>query len=402
MRVPCAFLACLAGWVGCSGDGASGLDRLARGRTEEPASPVLDGGAASSLPPRQAALDAAGVAALGDAGLDCGRETYRTRPVVPDVLILLDRSGSMRGARPDLRCDDLSPFDEDTQEECLAAGIDCTRSEDRLTRYCGGTRQGGPVDRWAPSVAAVKALTMRFDREIRFGLLTFPASHNECGPGDFKVALGTGRAAEIAVVLDTIDPGGGTPTAESLQAARSAFRMADGPLPNGQKHYVLLVTDGQPTCPNGNGSVSRADRLQADKDLTLGVLDLLRKDSIETFVVGYDAALDPALASALTEFAEHGGTQRYYPVQDESTLRAALERISTSVLSCNLEFTRPVGDRKLLHVTLDGETLRPDAPDGWTLEGTVITVLGAACEKLQTGRGHAIEIVLECEPVTYL
>jgi len=65
----------------------------------------------------------------GKAPEGCGTANFRTQPVIPDMLIVLDRSGSMRT---------------------------------------------GGVDRWGPSVAAVKSLTTTFQEQIGFGLMTFP------------------------------------------------------------------------------------------------------------------------------------------------------------------------------------------------------------------------------------
>ena len=36
------------------------------------------------------------------------------------------------------------------------------------------------------------------------------------------------------------------------------------------------------------------------------------------------------------------------------------------------------------------------------IDGNTITVTGASCQTLQGGQGHAIEIVMECEPVVYI
>jgi hypothetical protein len=336
---------------------------------------------------------------------NCGRSGFSTGAVVPDMLIALDRSGSMKpgGNPPNLRCDMLDPFDFPGQIQCAAAGIDCSRPADQATVYCGGTQMRGPVDRWTPSVAAVTTLTKQFDQDVSFGLMTFPAASNECGPGDLKVPIGLGTSAEIEQVLQNTQPGGGTPTGETLQAALKLFEEnptgADTVAP---VRYVLLVTDGQPTCPNSNGGSNRQQSLDADKRFTLDALDALRDNGIKTFVVGYDAELDDRLANALTEFAQHGGTDDYFPVQNEQSLIDAFKSISEKVITCAFEFKKDVTDPALVHVTLDGVTLAPNQPNGWTIDGNVVTVQGESCAKLQGTQGHAVEIVMECEPVVYM
>jgi von Willebrand factor type A domain len=340
------------------------------------------------------------------APVNCGKNTFSTGSVIPDMLIVLDRSGSMKPGGPitNLRCDNIGAFDFVTRAECAAAGIDCRNDQDKMTVYCGGAQQPGPVDRWTPSVSAVKTLTARFDADVAFGLVTFPARSNECGPGDFKVPIGLNTSGDIANVLDNTSPGGGTPTGETLQAALQSFKDSEsGADTIPPARYVLLVTDGQPTCPNSNGGSNSPDRLQADKQFTLDAIDALNDYGVKTFVVGYDAELDPNLSTALKEFAQHGGTDDYYPVQNEDSLVTAFESISQKVVTCAFEFKESIADPALLRVTLDNVTLKPNDPNGWVLDGQTITIQGDSCAKLQEkDANHHVELVLECEPVVYL
>ncbi|HEY6877263.1 MAG TPA: vWA domain-containing protein, partial [Polyangiales bacterium] len=217
---------------------------------------------------------------------DCGRSAFNTGSVVPDMLIVLDRSGSMKpglGLPPGASCKDNVLL----AIPCAIAGIDCNDPKDAMTVYCGG--MGDAVDRWTPSVNAVKSLTSQFDKDVSFGLVTFPSkASNSCGPGDFQVDMALNTSGDIAKVLDNTQPGGNTPTGETLKAALELFEStsasADTVAP---ARYVLLVTDGQPTCPSGRGGPQ-------DKQYTLDQIDALAKFGVKTFVVGYDAQLDPS------------------------------------------------------------------------------------------------------------
>jgi hypothetical protein len=379
-------------------DGSVSDGKPDAGRATGTTTPSTDAGKSTSTPAKDAAPE----------DMNCGHSGFTTGAVIPDMLIVLDRSGSMKpgGGRKGLRCDNIGVFDLATQLECDQQGIDCNNATDKMTTFCGGTVAAGPVDRWTPSVAAVTQLTTQFDATVSFGLMTFPAASNECGPGDLKVPIGLGTGAEIGMVLKNTTPGGGTPTGETLQAALKLFQdSANGDADSvAPLRYVLLVTDGQPTCPNGNGGGGGRgnNAQQADKQFTTDALDALRNAGIKTFVVGYDAALDATFGAALTEFAMHGGTDHYYPVQDENSLTQAFKSISETVITCAFEFKQDVKDKRLVHVTLDKETLVPDTADGWSIEGNTITVQGASCQKLQGGKGHSVEIVRECEPVIYL
>ncbi|MDB4976985.1 MAG: putative secreted protein [Myxococcaceae bacterium] len=329
---------------------------------------------------------------------NCGKSGFSTGAVIPDMLIVLDRSGSMKqeaGGNIGLNCSGTPDFI--TAGACSLAGIDCKSAMWAMTTSCGGTQTPGAVNRWDPSVKAIESLTTMFDSTVSFGLMTFPKENaRQCGPGEMKVPIGLGTAGQIAAVLDKMQPGGNTPTGQTLELALQSFQGAgigaDTVVPT---RYVLLVTDGQPTCPGGNNA------LQADIQYTLDAIDKLRDEGIKTFVVGYDAALDQQFSDALTQFAQHGGTDKYYPVQNEDSLSMAFQSISQKVVTCRFEFKNDIGNVDYLHVTLDGKTLRPNDPNGWALEGKTITVQGDSCATLQGGQGHRVEIVLECEPVLY-
>lgn len=337
---------------------------------------------------------------------NCGQQNVRTEAVVPDMLIVLDRSGSMKpdARTANLRCDNLEQLDPFTQvtrfAECLGAGIDCNTDRDRNTVNCGGTEVRS-IDRWTPSVAAIKKLTSEFDSDLSFGLLPFPGegggrgNNGSCTPGSLQVPIRLGQAAAIAAELDGTEPGGGTPTGQALQTALEEFRKLDASDVAKPARYVLLVTDGQPTCPSGEGG-GRQGALAADKQLTLDALDALRDEGVTTFVIGYDAALDPGLAESLTEFAQHGGTDRYYAVQDEASLSEAFTAISSVVIRCDVELQSSFVSSDYVNVALDGDALMLDDPNGWRLEDKTVIVQGAACDKLQEGKGHRVDITIEC------
>jgi hypothetical protein len=332
---------------------------------------------------------------LGDAA--CGEATVRTLTAAPELLILLDRSRSMQagGPRPNLRCDNLSAFDVATFTECVSAQIDCSTAEDRPTTYCGGTQSRGAVDRWTPSVKSLKGLATQLDAGFRLGLLTFPSMSNGCGPGDLRVPLGEDHGALVAQTLDEVKVGGGTPTGESLMAAAKLFESAAQDALSSPR-YVLLVTDGEPTCPHAESNDADRAGVAQDRQLTSSQLDALRAIGVKTFVVGYDAAHDPELASALTEFAAHGGTEHYYPVEDERSLLAALEAIAGATASCEYS-VRSKGLRATdVEVQVDGVALAANTPDGFDVQDEVVYLRGAACATLRSKPASKVTFRVPC------
>jgi hypothetical protein len=309
--------------------------------------------------------DSGGGGGGGGGGNDgvCEEFGVPTSRGVPDMLIVLDRSGSM------------------------ARG----------------------VDRWTPSVNAVGTLTQTFQDTVRFGLMLFP-SDDLCGSGDLLVGVDLNTAGAIENALAGEIPGGGTPTSATLETAYEVIGAGEPVVPDvvPTVKFVLLVTDGQPTCPAAGGTVDapdgvspdeHAERLAQDHERTLEAIDQLAEAGVRTYVVGYDAALDPLLVNALSEFAERGGTGDYHPVQNEAELNAEFEKISGEVVSCTFALENEPEDPRYVQVTLDGTQLNLDDPNGWSIQGTSITVRGAACDTLQDGGDHALAVKVLCDIV---
>ena len=267
------------------------------------------------------------------------------------------------------------------------------------------------IDRWSPSISAIKSLATQLEGTVRFGLTTFPgegaggrglfAEQLSCTPGTVSVPIGSNNAAAIGAALDATEPLGATPTGPTLDAIREQFNNAvfDPDRPP-QPKYVLLVTDGAPTCPNTYGSgVARPGGEPADRQATVKAIDDLLADRVKTYVVGYDAQLDSGFQAALNEFAQHGGTERFRPVQDEQSLVAELESIATNLVECSYKLEEAPDDPKYVKVIIDNAQLNLGDPNGWSIEGGTITVRGAACEGLQDGLVHDVSVTVECEPV---
>jgi len=297
----------------------------------------------------------------------CEEFVAQAKPTTPDMLIVLDRSGSMK-------------------------------------------RDG--TNRWDPSVSALKAVTSMLDDKIRFGMMMFPKAcpandpictltSPACATGALEVPIAIGAGDMIATRLDATSPNGGTPTGATLNEALTILKPeVAGPDVVTTPKYVLLVTDGQPTCPSGGGSaLATAQQLADDKKLTLDAIDALLTAGAKTYVIGYDADLDPALSGALTEFAMHGGTKDYRPVQDEQSLLTEFEKITGEVVSCSYELDMVPPDPKTVLVKLDGKQLNLKQADGWSIKGKTVTVEGKSCALLQDGKDHVLTVDVLCEVV---
>jgi hypothetical protein len=315
-----------------------------------------------------------------------------TEPVIPEMMIVLDRSGSMT--------------------------------------------EGG---RWVPSVAAVRSVTEQLQTKIHFGLALFPDPgatssipttpmvdnitecfitpdpracidqfNNQtqgdnglaCAPGKIFVPVAQNSAAMIAGVLDKTTPLGGTPTSETLQEILATFGAADAS-PDAKPHpkFVLLVTDGMPTCPAGNGSQTT----QPDIDASNAAVEALATNGVRTYVIGYDTtgSTNAMLATTLDGFAQRGGTgdMMHRSVEDEQSLVTELTRITFAIASCSFELNSPPDRADHVRVRLDGQQVNLDQPDGFALVGDrTVELRGQSCTRYREGN-HVLDAQVLCEVV---
>jgi hypothetical protein len=380
----------------CSADGAAGPEsRVARGATAAGSgTPAAVSGSAGQpgiiLPPPQITPGTPTQPTPG--GDSCEVLQLVTEPVIPEMMIVLDRSGSMT--------------------------------------------EGG---RWIPSVAAVRRVTEQLQAKIHFGLALFPDpdatsatsslpmvdsisdcfaapdpricidqfnNQNQgdtqvaCAPGKIFVPVAQNSAAMISSVLDKTTPFGGTPTSETLQKILSTYGAAD-PSPDAKPHpkFVLLVTDGAPTCPAGNGSQTT----QPDIDASNAGVEALASNGVRTYVVGYDTSgsTNAMLANVLDGLAQRGGTgdMMHRSVENEQSLLDELTRITFAIASCSFELNSPPERADHVLVRLDGQQVNFNAPDGFALVGDrTVELRGQSCTRYREGN-HVLDAQVLCEVV---
>lgn len=365
--------------MGCSGASESGSDRGPGGSGGDGDGAAGDGDGALGSTGFDNGLGNTGSGGSFSTGglepdLGCEQIVVNATRGTPEFLIVLDKSGSMGGENhpacpPPPDCN-ANPFDP----RC----------------FIGGFIMG--VDRWTPSVAALGSITGQLDAEMRFGLMMYP-SDNECGAGDVQVPIGFGTSAMIGGVLDTTCPGGRTPTSAALSASQGVFDMrTSGPDESPGVPFVLLVTDGSPNCVDGGDAVTES--VAAVQGLAAG--------GIRTYVIGYDTqGTDLGLVLDQLAAAGNTGDVAHRPVEDELSLLNEFQSIAASAVSCSYVLMEPVADGSYVRVTLDGHQVNLDDADGWLLGDDMMSVSlqGGACNSLQDGGDHLLEVTVECEVV---
>ena len=211
----------------------------------------------------------------------------------PNMLILLDRSGSMWGAK------------------------------------------------WDAARTAIRTFSEQRQSFMRFGLAVFPAVGDDCGAGGLQVHSDFYSAEAINNGLDTMKkPSGSTPTGDAILMAGQTPDMLDAQ----RGRFLILVTDGDPTCPDindGEGNLALAEARIAD----------LNRQGIKTFVIGFGTQASPdkldrmalaggtGRAGATCDDPHHPGTKiscRYYEALDNVSLTTAFDaiaRVATGELS---------------------------------------------------------------------
>ncbi|MCG8556374.1 MAG: hypothetical protein MJD61_13955, partial [Proteobacteria bacterium] len=194
-------------------------------------------------------------------------------------------------------------------------------------------------------------------------------------------------------------PFGATPMSKAIRGVRLHQWLIDPADPHDglRDKAVLLVTDGTPSanCDNDNADSVVAEILQ------LGV------QRIRTFVVGFganDYLVDPI---ALDRFALAGGTNNpgdplhgYYQASNAIELAAALQQISTQLITCTQILAGAPAAPDRIYVMLDNQPLLRDDPNGFHYDpiSNTITLDGGSCGQLKTSRTTNLVIVFGCPP----
>ena len=256
--------------------------------------------------------------------------------------------------------------------------------------------------RWDPMKSAMSQLVEQYDAELALGAVPFPTtlmggtlSDADCTVNEaYMIPPQVGSGEQINSLIYAIESGdliGGTPTYEGLMKAREM--LVDDDPNDGSKRYIILVTDGLPNCYDNNGAGGAE---QEDIDRVTETVEAIHAEDITVFVVGYD--MGSMGLSTLNQWAELGGTNAAYAVDDSSSLLAEMSAISGGLISCSYTLEQPLKDPKYVRVQIDGESKPYNETDGWSLsdDNTALTLDGASCERLRDGSMHTINVAVEC------
>jgi len=297
----------------------------------------------------------------------CDAITATPTRLPPDILILLDRSGSMKNDINDQGCGSSGTLD------------------------CGAT------SKWAQMTAAINQAVGSSDTTVRWGLKFFGnGGDNTCdvasGPAGTAVAPALSTSAAIASAIAATRPATGTPTANAETSAAAYLQSLPEPNPK----FILLATDGKPTCAGGS-------ILADDSAAAIASVASVAASGLKTFVVGIATTGMGAADTTLNQMADMGGEPQtgathYYPVASTAELVAAIQTIQViAALTCTYDLGGQPPDTNGVKVVVDGTQLDP-GPDTWTFknDNKTIVLTGATCTSVMSSTVKQVQIFLPC------
>jgi uncharacterized protein YegL len=196
--------------------------------------------------------------------------------------------------------------------------------------------------------------------------------------------------------VDQLRTNGFTPTGPALMAALNTLGDRTPGVDETKKPaYVLLVTDGEPTC-QGIPLIPDDLQQQAARD----AVKALKAANIPTYVIGYQ--IDPAFQGLMNELATLGGTNTYRPAESADQIVQTFREITKDVVKCSFDLAEVPANPRFVRVQIDKQTVPLNSADGWVINGKTVTLQGGSCATLKDGKGHALNAQVECKEVEIL
>jgi len=333
------------------GSGAGGSSNAGVGGIDNP------GGAGSS---------GAGVGGGGvGGGSDCPDALVRTTRATPTVVLLVDQSSSM------------------TEEF------------------------GGDGSRWDVLrnflLEQPNGLIADLQGQVRFGFAMYsavsggtnPEPMGEC-PMITSVQPALNNYDAISAIYSDADVVEDTPTGDSIDAVIDGLGLTTNPDVMMDPVVLVLATDGEP---------DRCEELDPQNGQEEAIAAATRAFSmgVRTYIISVgDEVSDEHqqdMANAGLGRGPGDPDAEYWEVGDDASLRGALMDIVGSQLGCEVQLSGSVADGDACDgmVTIDGEPLTCDDPNGWELSTPrTIRLLGSACDRLKSDDDVVLDVSFPC------
>lgn len=253
----------------------------------------------------------------------------------------------------------------------------------------------GSMNRWdavyKTLMDPVAGVVANYQSEVNFGLALYSGQDdNPTCPIIEQVAPAADNFNAINSRYAPLSPIEDTPTAESIEIIAPQLAALDSKGPKA----IILATDGLPdTCavPDPDGQPEARARAVAAASSAFA-------SGIKTFVISVGNAVSD---DHLQEMANAGvgvaanETAPFWRALSPIELESAFDGIVAGVQGCDYQLDGAVKDGGTGEVTLDGNVLGQDVD--WELIGNnTIRLLGGACEAVRDGGEHTVEAVFTC------
>jgi len=333
--------------------GAGGEGGTSTAQTTTVVPPIIDLDASAFSGAGGAFEDVAPPPPTGDA--NCGNLTSNTTRQPADVLLVLDRSGSM-------------DFDTSSDSSCNNGATNCTA-------------------RWPALTSAVDTTLTSTGDTVNWGLKLYSSPGGGACTVDsgVEVPISATSVADIQTTISNTTPGNNTPTAQAITAATEYLSS----LTDTNGKFILLATDGEPNC---GGTGSRGNTT-ANVQGTVDAITAANAAGFPVYVIG----IGPSVGN-LDNFASAGGTTNYYPATSPQDLADAFASISKLVATCVFTSTTPPPDKDNIAVYLNKNLVAMDDTDGWSFGADTSTIIlnGAPCDEVMAGAGSTVQILFGC------
>jgi hypothetical protein len=319
------------------------------------------------------------------AGASCAEGLATTAPVTPTVWLVVDGSGSMDEA-----------FEATTRWEALREALidpgGVVATLEAAVRF-GLVLYDGPED------GLLSTATCFMPENIDPGCLCFSGFEPACCQASCGAtpmpAQAPAQCANVSVIepalsnhaaIDAAYPGqplgGSTPTDRALERVVSALSLA-GPMPPDSQTgpvIVVLATDGAPN--DACGGTINATGVEVAQRVVDAVSDGVSM-GMRLFVISL-AGDDAELRSHLQQVASVGspGQSPFEPSTKGDLVAALRSIISGATCQVTLNGTVAAGQECTGEVTLNGEPLSCNSPDGFRLtDDHTLGLTGSACDR---------------------
>lgn len=309
----------------------------------------------------------------------CQVQMATLKPVIPNVMLVLDKSGSMK-----------TQWDHDANANTPT------------------------ISRWNSLYQVVQTVTTKFNDTVNFGANLFPNkaaqevySANAClVNANVEIKVKPKNSAAILAGIPPADTNtifGGTPAWAGLTSALNHLKSLPADVPRA----ILLVTDGAANC--GMGLAPPPLFEQYDEMVHTIVGNAFTNDQIPTYVIGINTlnvqssgaqdgspnGINPF--TKLNELAVQGGhpkddpSEKFYNADNQIELAAALDAVIADALSCVIPLSEEPAKPEFTQVKINGVKVpKVDscADNGWVYVNPdgpydAIELCGTACGTLK-------------------